>query len=132
MPTSLLSANKVPKHDIDCLAYNVYYEARGESAKGKLAVALVTLNRVDNGNYPNSICKVVFQKKQFSWTSKISRAKINANEWKASKEAALEAYMNKDMYKKFKATHYHNLTVNPNWGLQKVAKIGNHIFYKLG
>ena len=51
-----------------CLACNLYFEARGEEKTGIVAVAMVTLNRVNSFEYPNSICKVVWQKWQFSWT----------------------------------------------------------------
>lgn len=113
-----------------CLIHNVYHEARGESRKGKLAVALVTLNRVDNKNYPNSICGVVFQKYQFSWTINWKGSKIEPKQWQASKEAAFEAYMNRKALGNFTATHYHNLTVRPKWGLKRITRIDNHIFYK--
>lgn len=130
LPMAATPYAKVPKHDLDCLVYNVYFEARGESEKGKLAVALVTLNRVDNANYPKDICKVVYQPSQFSWTLKPPKSAINQKEWQASKDAAFAAYMNRDILGKFKATHYHNTTVSPKWGLHKVAKIGSHTFYK--
>ena len=130
IPLAATPYSKVPKHDLDCLVYNVYYEARGESAKGKMAVALVTLNRVDNANYPKDICKVVFQPSQFSWTLKPPKAAVNKKEWQDSKDAAFSAYMNRDILGKFNATHYHNTTVAPAWGLKKVTRIGNHIFYK--
>lgn len=125
-PMSLFSASKVPSFDLDCLTYNIYYEARGESRKGKLAVALVTLNRADKSK---NICKTVFEPYQFSWTIKPPKTRINKAEWRASKEAAIEAYFNRKILGNFKATHYHNFTVKPNWGLRKVAVIGNHIFY---
>lgn len=51
------------------------------------------------------------------------------SQWRLSQEAALEAYMNRDILGNFKATHFHNTTVNPRWKLRKVAKISNHIFY---
>ena len=51
-----------------CLALNVYFEARGEMAEGQLAVAMVTMNRVKSRHYPDSVCGVVWQRKQFSWT----------------------------------------------------------------
>lgn len=113
------------KHEFQCLVKNVYYEARGESKQGKIAVATVTLNRVKHPSYPKSICGVVYQNKQFSWTIKPSKTKINAKDWQDSINAAVVAYNSKG----FKATHYHNFTVKPNWGLKKVAVIGNHIFY---
>lgn len=126
-PLSLHSANELPDFDLECLIYNVYYEARGESRKGKLAVALVTLNRADKSK---SICKTVFEPYQFSWTIRPSKAKINKKDWAASKEAAIQAYFNRDILGVFNATHYHNHTVKPNWGLRKLRVIGNHIFYR--
>lgn len=115
--------------EFECLARNVYYEARGESKQGKLAVALVTLNRLDNKNYPKSICDVVFQKRQFSWTNSWKGSKLEAKQWKLCKDAAFEAYMDRRILGNFPATHYHNLTVKPKWGLKRLTRINNHIFY---
>lgn len=64
------------KTEIGCLAANLYFEARGEPLKGQLAVAKVTLNRVKSKQYPDSICAVVFQKHQFSWTKQQPWAEI--------------------------------------------------------
>ena len=114
--------------EVHCLAENIYHEARGESFKGKLAVAVVTLNRTKKEEYPRSICGVVYQKGQFSWTAK--RQKIT--DWADYTDALLAANMaieNSNILGNFRATHYHNLTVAPAWGLRKVAKIGNHVFY---
>jgi spore germination cell wall hydrolase CwlJ-like protein len=111
--------------EFDCLVKNVYYEARGESLMGKVAVAKVTMNRVKHPNYPKTICAVVYQHKQFSWTSKPRKAKVNTEEWLASVDAAVKGYN----LEGFEATHYHNMTVRPKWGLHKVGVIGNHIFY---
>jgi len=59
---------KHAEKEMRCLALNVYFEARGEEAEGQLAVALVTINRMRSRHYPNSVCGVVWQKRQFSWT----------------------------------------------------------------
>ena len=53
---------------IDCLARNVYYEARGESLAGQYAVAEVTMNRKAHPRFPSTVCEVVYQKEAFSWT----------------------------------------------------------------
>ena len=116
--------------ELDCLARNVYYESRGESREGKLAVALVTLNRADSPKYPNSICQVVYQKNQFSWTKKYAKINTNSIQWRQSKDAAIEAFMNREILGTFKATHFHSTKVSPRWKLRKVAKIGSHIFYQ--
>ncbi len=62
------SEQKRTEKELRCLALNVYFEARGEKTEGQLAVALVTMNRMKNRHYPNSVCGVVWQKRQFSWT----------------------------------------------------------------
>ena len=48
-------------NQMHCLATNIYHEARGESYAGKVAVANVTMNRVHNNKFPNTICGVVYQ-----------------------------------------------------------------------
>lgn len=130
----MIAASNISAGDteFDCLVRNVYYESKSEPRNGKLAVALVTLNRVDNPKYPNSICRVVYQKGQFSWTAnkQLLKQKINLEQWQAAKSAAIEAYMNRNALGLFSATHFHNYTVKPNWQLKLVAKIGNHKFYK--
>jgi N-acetylmuramoyl-L-alanine amidase len=124
MPLSLVSRTQ---SETDCLIRNIYHEARSEPFQGKVAVALVTLNRVDSPQYPKDICSVVFQKNQFSWTKNYSKVAINGKQWEEAKEAAMHALLNRDH--SFKATHFHNNTVNPRWKLKKVAKIANHYFY---
>ena len=60
--------------DIDearCLAENIYHEARNQGTAGGLAVAAVTLNRVTDDRFPDSICGVVFQSEtRESWRTK--------------------------------------------------------------
>jgi hypothetical protein len=57
------------KANAECakLAEAIYYEARGESTAGQIAVAQVIVNRSKSGKYPNSITGVVNQKSQFSY-----------------------------------------------------------------
>ena len=60
--------------DVDearCLAENIYHEARNQGTAGWLAVSAVTLNRVTDDRFPNSICGVVFQAEtKESWRTK--------------------------------------------------------------
>lgn len=130
LATSVASAGQ---KEIKCLAENIYYESQGESLAGKLAVAKVTLNRTEHPNYPDTVCGVVYQRKQFSWTSNKalrSRPKDNAL-WQEAINIATDAYYSGlEELDHFKAISFHNLTVNPKWNLKRVAKIGNHIFYR--
>lgn len=119
--------------EIKCLAENIYYESSGESLAGKLAVAKVTLNRTEHPNYPNTICEVVYQKHQFSWTrDKALRAKPKDSAvWREAINIATDAYYSGlEELDHFKAISFHNLTVKPKWNLKRVAKIGKHIFYR--
>lgn len=61
-------ANNKVEEELRCLALNIYFEARGEPADGQYAVGLVTMNRMESPRYPNTVCSVVWQPRQFSWT----------------------------------------------------------------
>ena len=113
-----------------CLAKNIYYEAQGESKAGKLAVAKVTLNRVASPKFPETVCEVVYQKYQFSWTKGHKRKIVDSSAWRESLELAKHAIDTKLTYLNLPALYFHNATVSPNWGKKRVAKIGGHYFYK--
>jgi spore germination cell wall hydrolase CwlJ-like protein len=126
---------------LGCLAKNVYYEAGGEPFEGKVAVAQVTLNRVNNSQFPNDVCKVIYQKNvfyekvvcQFSWTCDRSVAfrptnRANYNESMiAAQKVLLEDYRLPGLKD---AMYFHGDYINPGWKRERVAKIGRHIFYK--
>lgn len=131
--TATAPANKVPPtfsaRDVECLATNIYHEARGEGYLGGLAVAVVTLNRTKHEDYPRDICAVVYQKRQFSWTNnKRHKPTVNA----ASVYLAKVALSQRHELRGLRATHYHTTKVRPRWRLQlqQVAHIGQHVFYK--
>ena len=65
---SVIDCDKIRTDELYCLACNIYHEARGELLPGQYLVGIVTIARVRNNSYPNSICKVVWQQHQFSWT----------------------------------------------------------------
>lgn len=122
---------------VDCLAKNIYYESGNETYEGKLAVAQVTLNRVNSGKFANDICAVVYQKKsglcQFSWTCMQVSSIKDKYMWEESliiaKKALTQPYLH-DTIAKSNALYYHAVYVNPGWNKTKVVtKIGNHIFY---
>lgn len=125
--------------ELDCLTQAVYYEARGESASGQAAVAQVVLNRVRSPIFPKTVCSVVFQGAaratgcQFSFACDGSlRRGREPNAWRRAQEVAANALSGVVMAGVGNATHYHNLTVSPNWGpnLLRVAQVGSHLFYR--
>ena len=121
--------------ELGCLAMNVYQEARGEPMKGQLAVAAVTMNRVQSKYYPNSVCGVVWQEKQFSWTALKVKYHVIKNQqaWESAIETA-QLFMDGGNWPGVgDATHYHATRVSPNWkdDTQLIAQVGNHLFYDL-
>ena len=126
---------------LSCLSRNIYYEAGSEPFEGKVAVAQVTLNRVNSGQFPNDICKTIYQKNifyekvvcQFSWAcdrDSGTRPPNNIN-YRESQEVAKKVLLEDFRLPSLKdAMYYHADYINPGWKREKVAKIGHHIFYK--
>lgn len=116
----------------ECLAKNIYYESRGEVAEGQIAVAHVTLNRVAHDNWPNTICEVVYQPKQFSWTFLIKDQNPKDEKlWKQANIIARDVIIGNTVDPTYGATFYHANYVNPSWiKYMEISKvIGVHIFY---
>jgi len=123
-----------------CLARGVYFEARGESKLGQIAVAQVILNRVKNPAYPNTICGVVYQNKnwrnrcQFSFACDGIRDRIrSASAWAEAKKIASDVTAGKAWSEDVgDSTHYHATYVRPRWArsMKKTDRIGRHIFYR--
>jgi len=119
-----------------CMAKNIYYEAASESFEGKLAVAQVTMNRVNSKKFPSNVCDVVYQKTgktyQFSWVGENVGPIKSKYAWEecliVAKKALTQSMLHDTIYKT-KSMYYHNTSVNPAWKLKYVAKIGNHLFY---
>lgn len=117
-----------------CLAQNIYFESRGESKLGQEAVAWVTLNRVMSTDHPNTICKVVWQSGQFSWTSDgYGNTPSSGDAWTQAKEVAADitARWNPDIDPTQGSVMFHSSTVNPDWhdDFNRVVRIDSHIFY---
>ncbi len=117
--------------ELRCLAGTVYFESRGESLVGQLAVAHVVINRAESGRFPKSLCGVVHQRSQFSfvrggkmpairegaqWNNAIAIAQIARDgSWKNHAPGAL---------------FFHARYVSPGWRKTRIAQIDNHIFYR--
>ena len=131
---------EVRNKQLECLARNIYYEAGNQPFEGKVAVAQVTINRAESGQFPKDICQVVYQKNvvyervlcQFSWYCE-NNYKIRAVHpalWKESEEVAKKVLLEKFRLPSLEnALFYHADYVSPGWKLPRIEKIGNHIFY---
>ena len=135
-----MTAAEVEK-SLDCLAMNVYREAGHESFEGKVAVAQVTLNRVNSNKFPRDVCAVVYQKSrftervicQFSWycDSKHRNRPVDDEAYEESYKVAKMVFLEDFRLESIKdALYYHADYVNPNWKLKRITKIGTHIFYE--
>jgi spore germination cell wall hydrolase CwlJ-like protein len=120
--------------DLFCLAKNIFHEAGIENELGMFAVAQVTINRVRNANYPNTICDVVMQPSQFSWANDRTRRWTHPTgpKWELSKQIARKVI--KEGYRVpalQAAVFYHADYVSPRWKDPNavIAQVGTHIFY---
>jgi N-acetylmuramoyl-L-alanine amidase len=131
---------------VQCMALNVYYEARGSNLADQAAVADVVMNRVNDTRYPDTVCSVVKQglkdsngnmrrnKCQFSWycDGKADNPQ-DEDRWVEAQSIAWNM-VEENKYRGITegATHYHATYVNPRWAstLQLVGRIGAHIFYR--
>ena len=131
---------KVTTADIHCMAEAIYFEARGESYKGQVAVGQVVMNRLAHPIYPKDICQVVFQNQQMRDACQFSFACDGRPEtiddpksWRQADEIA-GGVISGSLYlpEVGKATHYHATYVYPDWAprLKRVTKIGHHTFYQ--
>lgn len=116
-----------------CLALNIFHEARGESMTGQWAVANVTMNRVKSKKWPNTVCGVVYQPSQFSWT--LSRVAVSKRDRVAFQRAEtmagqiLRGELTLDLTEG--STYFHRVGLKPCWltDVDKVVTIDNHVFY---
>lgn len=137
-----LDSMAVPRSEFVCLALNDYFEARGESLAGRLAVAKVVLNRAMDPRFPKNLCAVIKQNKtrtahrcQFSWyCDGRSDTPYNRTSWRRSLKLAA-AVLIKDSSLADPtdgALWYHASFVHPKWSdnLEVSGIVGGHIFYR--
>lgn len=130
----------VDESEVTCLADNMYFEASGESEEGKVAVALVTLNRTKTRHH--DICHIVYEQYrtrhgkiicQFSWTCQKNVQQVNEKVMNRCFEIASILLTLPRLDTTHKATHFHTISIHPFWSLGRkpVARIGHHVFYHL-
>ena len=138
---------------VECLALNIYHEARGEEKLSRYAVAWVTMNRVKSNRFPDTVCEVVHQGRisrwhientgkvvplrnqcQFSWWCDGKSDEVHElKAFEDAREIAIDVLLDKTKADPTKGSlWYHADYVNPNWSssYHRVARIGSHIFYR--
>lgn len=139
MPAGYVTASEKIKQ-LECLTRNIYWEAASEPFEGKVAVAQVTMNRVQDGRFGDGVCGVVYQKNviyeklicQFSWVCETTHKvrPVYQPLWKESELVAKKVLLENFRLPGLKdALFYHADYVSPGWKLPKIDKIGRHIFY---
>ena len=131
---------KYSSRELWCLSSAIYFEARGESYRGQVAVAQVVMNRLKHRLYPKTICGVVFQGEskrnacQFSFACDGRPETVTDKKSWAQAEEIAQKVTSGELYLAdvANATHYHASYVYPDWAprLKRVTKIGLHIFYR--
>jgi spore germination cell wall hydrolase CwlJ-like protein len=127
------------QQEVECLALNIYFEARSEPHMGKIAVAHVVLNRAMSGAYPNSACEVIRQGGergdrlcQFSWwCDGLSDTPKDLAAWQEAQTLAKMVYSGLTQDPTKGALWYHADYVAPKWrtAFIKGPTIGRHLFY---
>ena len=120
--------------EIECLTDNVYREAAYEPEEGQVAVAQVTINRTHRTWYPKTICGVVYEKDQFSWTRLDNLPKKDPSLYNQIKKLATLVFTNKKKSDIIgtNVLYFHADYIDPPPWTENcvlVAQIGTHIFY---
>jgi len=115
-----------------CLASAVYFEAKGESLAGQLAVARVILARANSGRFPSTLCGVIFQKGQFSFVRGASLPSIqtDSKHWRNAVAISNIALDNTWESPVEGALFFHARHVSPGWRLTRIGSVDNYIFYR--
>lgn len=118
--------------ELNCLAGAVYFESKGESLAGQLAVGRVVVARSKSGRFPNSYCGVVFQPSQFSFVRGNAMPRIDkrSRNWRTAVAIAQIAHSGTWQSQAEGALFFHAAYVSPGWRLRRVARIDNHVFYR--
>ncbi|WP_345940297.1 cell wall hydrolase [Sphingorhabdus sp. Alg239-R122] len=131
----LVNAYSMPgslSKEMHCLAGAVYFESKGESLKGQLAVAKVVIARSESRRFPNSYCGVVFQRSQFSFVrgGRMPRINKGSRAWRNAVKIARIAHDDAWESPVEGALFFHARYVSPGWRLKRMATVDNHVFYR--
>jgi spore germination cell wall hydrolase CwlJ-like protein len=131
----LVSMSEIPAEldeETRCLAGAVYFESKGETLNGQLAVAKVVIARRDSGRFASSLCGVVYQPSQFSFVrgGRMPAIPTASRDWQEA--VAIAQIAMKDAWESpvEGALFFHARHVSPGWRMQRLAAVDNHVFYR--
>jgi N-acetylmuramoyl-L-alanine amidase len=118
----------IDDHSVTCLARTVYFEARGEPLAAQKAVAEVVMNRVQQGFAP-SICGVVYQRRQFSWTTRPARVR-EAAAYARARDLSIRLLAGFEPRHDRRSTYFYSGRRRPTWAkkMWPTERIGKHLF----
>jgi spore germination cell wall hydrolase CwlJ-like protein len=119
--------------EVFCLAAAVYFEARSEPLDAQAAVAAVVVERVRSDLYPDGICSVVTQPRQFSAFNDGFRPARDVAAWDRAVSVARQVLADPEGVSPIiGATHYHAVSVTPYWAekFTPLGRSGKHLFYR--
>ena len=118
--------------ELNCLAGAIYFESKGESLAGQLAVGRVIVARANSGRFPGSYCGVVYQPSQFSFVHGHAMPAINKDRRDWATAARIAMIADKGAWKSpvEGAMFFHAARVAPSWGKTRMARVDNHVFYR--
>ncbi len=124
------SASAVDEEELACMTRVILYEAGAESRAGQVAVAQVVMNRVRSPRFPNSVCRVIYQRGQFSAIR--SFAPPRDGRWRRAMAIARDVIAGEAEPVVGNALYFHAARVRPAYvaNRARVAQIGNHLFYR--
>jgi spore germination cell wall hydrolase CwlJ-like protein len=127
-----LSTTETADAEQECLAGAVYFESKGEPLEGQHAVAEVVINRTKSGRFPTSLCSVVYQRGQFSFVRGNAMPSIqrSSTAWRQAVTIARIAMENRWKNVVPNALFFHARRLAPGWRHDKIAAVGNHVFYR--
>lgn len=147
--TDVKKLEKSKREDVQCLALNIYHEARGSSIQDRIASTYVVFNRYEDKDYPltsnkqtKSLCDVVFDRYQFCWTNGDTISFPSEKEaWEKAQKLAYELYTNpihKELARKFALKHYVVTSLvydkhRPKWidRRKMTIRLGKHSYMSL-
>ena len=117
--------------ELNCLAGAVYFEAKGESLAGQLAVGRVIVARTRSGRFPASYCGVVYQPSQFSFVRGGSMPGINrtGRAWGNAVRIARIAHEGSWKSPAEGALFFHASWVAP-MKRARIAQVDHQVFYR--
>lgn len=126
-------STQVPYEDLQCMTDNIYFESRGEPLLGQTLVGLSVLNRVDDSRWPNSVCEVIYQRKQYSWTLERKKPIKDRETYLLINNLAYALLAAKDEQYSFNVTNYLRCDWRDkvDWWKEMtfIGQIGAHCFY---